>query len=287
MQIDPISPDDPRVTPLIEELDRYQESLYPPESNHLDGPATLMQPNVHFIGALDGDTLAGIGAVKRFTDYGEIKRMFIPEKFRGKGLGRQLMAALETHLIDHGIFIARLETGIHQTPAIRLYESSGFVKCPPFGSYKEDPLSVFMEKELFRVTAFQPDDRDDVVALWEACRLTRPWNDPDKDIRRKMAQNPEEVLVGRIKGKMAATCMFGYDGHRGWIYYLGVLPEFQKRGLARKIMAHAQQRLAAQGCPKINLMVREGNLDAINFYNAIGYNRDSVATLSKRLEKDD
>lgn len=284
--IQPISPDDPRVAPLIAALDRYQQSLYPPQSNHLDDIAVLMQPHVFFLGALDGTTLTGIGAVKRFGDYGEIKRMFVAEPFRGTGLGRKLVRALEAHLADHGIFTSRLETGVHQAAAIGLYASEGYADRPPFGTYAQDPDSVFMEKQLFRVTPFRHGDQEAVVDLWQRCGLTRPWNDPGKDIRRKMAQNPEEFLVGRINETIAATCMFGYDGHRGWIFYLGVLPAFQKKGLARRIVAHARDLLKAQGCPKINLMVRNDNLSAIQFYNAIGFEQDPVVTLSLRLEED-
>ena len=133
---------------FIRELDDYQESLYPAESNHLDDINVLVQPNVYFIGAFQGQELLGIGAVKRMDGYGEIKRMFVPEKFRGCNIGLQMIQILETHLREHGIYTIRLETGIKQIPAIRLYQKMGFSSCPPFGEYKEDPLSLFMEKHL-------------------------------------------------------------------------------------------------------------------------------------------
>ncbi len=138
----------PAAQMLIRELDAYQEGLYPSESNHLDSIKTLGKPNVFFVGAMEENQLKGIGAVKIFETYGEIKRMFIPEKFRGKGIGKNIIQALETHLIQQKIFRASLETGIHQTAAIRLYESMGFTRTNPFGSYTQDPLSIFMEKKL-------------------------------------------------------------------------------------------------------------------------------------------
>lgn len=148
MEIYPVSPADQRVQPMIRALDEYQEALYPAESNHLDGLDTLLQDNVHFIGAFDGNTLLGIGAVKHMGGYGEIKRMFIPERFRGQGIADGLMTALLDHLSENGICVARLETGSRQVAAIRFYEKAGFVTRPPFGDYREDPLSVFMEKSL-------------------------------------------------------------------------------------------------------------------------------------------
>jgi putative acetyltransferase len=150
MIVQQISATDPKVQAFIRALDAYQSSLYPAESNHLDSIETLLQPNVFFVGAMDEKGLKGIGAVKVFETYGEIKRMFIPERFRGKGIGKQIIQALETHLIEQNIFRAALETGIHQKSAIGLYETMGFTKTRPFGSYIEDPLSIFMEKKLLK-----------------------------------------------------------------------------------------------------------------------------------------
>ncbi len=147
MKVQQISVNTPQVQAFIQELDAFQERLYPSASNHLDSNETLMQSNVFFVGAME-DGLKGIGAVKIFGTYGEIKRMFIPKKFRGKGIGKRIIQALEAHLIEQKIFRAVLETGIHQDAAIGLYETMGFTKIPPFGSYAEDPLSIFMEKKL-------------------------------------------------------------------------------------------------------------------------------------------
>ena len=148
MIIQQISVNTREVQVFIRELDAYQETLYPSESNHLDSIETLMMPNVFFVGAMEENELKGIGAVKVFETYGEIKRMFIPEKYRGKGIGKKIILALESHLIQQKTFKATLETGIHQTAAIRLYENMGFTRTGPFGSYNKDPLSIFMEKKL-------------------------------------------------------------------------------------------------------------------------------------------
>jgi len=134
---------------LIDELDRQQEALYPPESNHLDPLDVLRRANVRFVVAtLDGEVV-GCGAVKSMADeYGEIKRMFVTPEVRGMGVGRAILADLEAHLIANGISVARLETGVHQKSAIALYGKCGYIEIAPFGKYKADPLSVFMEKHL-------------------------------------------------------------------------------------------------------------------------------------------
>jgi len=123
--------------------------------------------------------------------------------------------------------------------------------------------------------------------LWKACGLVVPQNDPRRDIERKLKLNPELFLVGEQDGKVIATCMAGYEGHRGWINYLAVHPEHQRQGLARKIMAHAESLLRAAGCPKINLQVRSTNADVIAFYERLGFRIDAVTSLGKRLQSDE
>lgn len=130
-------------------------------------------------------------------------------------------------------------------------------------------------------------DKSSVIALWEACDLLRPWNDPRKDIQRKLKVQPELFLVGTIDKKIIASVMGGYEGHRGWIYYLAVEPEYQHRGFARILMDEVEARLAKLGCPKINLMVRGSNDAAVDFYTKLGYKQDDVLSLGKRLEPDD
>jgi ribosomal protein S18 acetylase RimI-like enzyme len=137
-----------------------------------------------------------------------------------------------------------------------------------------------------QIRPFAPADEDAVIALWERCGLTRPWNDPRKDIRRKLAVRPDLFLVGALDGNVVATAMAGYDGHRGWIYYLAVAPEHQRQGLGRAIMAEAERLLRGAGCPKINLQVRTMNQGVIAFYRRLGYALDEVVSLGRRLEHD-
>ncbi|WP_168915096.1 GNAT family acetyltransferase [Microcella flavibacter] len=130
------------------------------------------------------------------------------------------------------------------------------------------------------------DDTEAVVALWRAAGLTRPWNDPHRDIARKRTVQPELFLVGEVEGRVIASAMAGYDGHRGWVNYLAVDPAHRGRGHARALMAEIERLLTALGCPKLNLQVRADNEAALGFYAALGYSPDAAVSLGKRLVDD-
>ena len=136
------------------------------------------------------------------------------------------------------------------------------------------------------IRPFQMDDEDAVVQLWRDCALVRPVNDPQKDIRRKLAVQPDLFLVGTEGPRIVATVMIGYDGHRGWLNYLAVAPDQQQNGFGRQIVAEAENRLRARGCAKINLQVRRSNSAALAFYQKIGFSEDDVISMGKRLEAD-
>ena len=137
------------------------------------------------------------------------------------------------------------------------------------------------------IRPFQPSDEAAVVDLWQRCDLTRPWNDPHKDIQRKLQVQPELFLVGEIDGTLVASAMAGYEGHRGWVNYLAVCPQQRQRGLARQLMAHIETLLLAMGCPKLSLQVRDTNAAALAFYERLGYQVDASVSLGKRLIADD
>jgi ribosomal protein S18 acetylase RimI-like enzyme len=136
------------------------------------------------------------------------------------------------------------------------------------------------------IREFEAGDQTAVVSLWEDCGLVAPQNDPVKDIQRKLLVNPELFLVGVFEGKIVATVMGGYEGHRGWINYLAVSPNHQHAGYGRAIMAAVEERIRAVGCPKINLQVRSSNEAVIQFYESLGYGQDRVVGMGKRLESD-
>ncbi|PZE86345.1 GNAT family acetyltransferase [Curtobacterium sp. MCBD17_032] len=141
------------------------------------------------------------------------------------------------------------------------------------------------------IRPFRPEDTDAVVALWESCGLVRPWNDPRRDIARKLTVQPELFLVaegraGVDREAVVAAGMAGFDGHRGWVNYLAVRPDLQGGGLGRAMMAEFERLLTDMGCPKLNLQVRAGNEQVIAFYESLGYAPDHAVSLGKRLVVD-
>lgn len=137
------------------------------------------------------------------------------------------------------------------------------------------------------IRTFVPDDTAAVVALWEAAGLLRPWNDPHRDIERKLAMGDDLFLVAVDRdGVLVGSVMAGYDGHRGWVNYLAVDPRRRTEGWGRSLMDDAERRLLAVGCPKLNLQVRSDNSSAVEFYRHIGYVQDDVVSLGKRLIPD-
>lgn len=133
---------------------------------------------------------------------------------------------------------------------------------------------------------FADADGAAVIALWQACTLTRVWNDPARDIARKLSVQRELFLVGEVDSALMASVIAGYDGHRGWINYLAVHPSMRRKGHGEALMLAAEQGLLALGCPKLNLQVRGSNLHALAFYRALGYVQDDVVSLGKRLIMD-
>lgn len=134
--------------------------------------------------------------------------------------------------------------------------------------------------------AYRDEDEGGVIELWRRCGLIRPWNHPQADIRRKCADSRQLFFVGERDGTPVASCMAGYDGHRGWIYYLAVAPELRRQGIAARLVSIAEAELRRLGCPKIDLMIRDTNQQVIAFYRALGYGDDPVVMMSKRLIDD-
>ena len=137
------------------------------------------------------------------------------------------------------------------------------------------------------IKPYHPDNQQAVINLWQACNLVVAWNDPVKDIQRKMLVDPDLFLIGELSEDIVATVMGGYEGHRGWINYLAVSPEHQRKGYARAMMQQVEALILQKGSPKINLQVRSNNIDVVHFYQAIGYDIENAVGLGKRLIPDD
>jgi ribosomal protein S18 acetylase RimI-like enzyme len=145
------------------------------------------------------------------------------------------------------------------------------------------------ENHLFaamEIREYIESDEKQVIDLWFKCNLVSSANNPKKDIQRKLNVNRDLFLVGIRKKKIIATVMGGYEGHRGWINYLAVDPDWRRNGFGRLIMQAVERRIRSKGCPKINLQVRNTNKDVIKFYQSLGYANDHVTGLGKRLETD-
>src|SRR4051812_38824786 len=136
------------------------------------------------------------------------------------------------------------------------------------------------------VRAFKESDEARVIELWMFAGLIRAWNDPKKDIQRKLKVQRELFLVAELEGVVVGVVMAGYEGHRGWINYLAVDIGQRRRGIGSALMRDAERRLRLLGCPKINLQVRGENAEVQAFYAALGFKNDEVVSLGKRLEED-
>ena len=140
--------------------------------------------------------------------------------------------------------------------------------------------------DVIEILSFRQEDEAPLIKLWERCELVVAWNDPSKDISRKVQLDPEGLLLGRHDNSLLASVMAGYEGHRGWINYLAVDPEFRRKGLGRTMMKAAETYLEKFECPKINLQIRAQNDQVIEFYKSIGFLQEDVVNMGKRLIPD-
>jgi ribosomal protein S18 acetylase RimI-like enzyme len=136
------------------------------------------------------------------------------------------------------------------------------------------------------IRAFALRDTESVISLWQQTGLTRSWNNPHLDIQRKLSVQPELFFVAVDRDEVVGSVMAGYDGHRGWLYYLASSPQRRGEGIARAVVAAAEEALLELGCPKVQLMVRPDNEDVLGFYDALGYERFATTTTGKRLIAD-
>jgi ribosomal protein S18 acetylase RimI-like enzyme len=139
---------------------------------------------------------------------------------------------------------------------------------------------------MISIRPFALRDTETVISLWQETGLTRSWNNPHRDIQRKMSVQPELFLVAVDGDEIVGSVMAGYDGHRGWIYYLASAPRRRGEGIGRHLVEAAEHALLELGCPKVQLMVRPENEEVLSFYDALGYERFTTTTTGKRLIPD-
>ncbi len=136
----------------------------------------------------------------------------------------------------------------------------------------------------FEIIRYDPNHREAVIDLWKKCNLIVPQNDPVEDIQKKLAFQPGLFFVALLVGQLIGSVMVGYEGHRGWINYLAVLPDYQRRGYGKKLVDKAIEELKKLGCLKLNVQVRKNNSSAVEFYKHLGFKDDNVVSLGMRLK---
>ena len=130
-----------------------------------------------------------------------------------------------------------------------------------------------------------PADQNDLVELWSVCGLLRPWNDPLEDIHLCVTAPSSELVVADSAGRLIGSAMLGHDGHRGWVYYLAVHPNWQRNGIGRSLMSYAEGWMDQRQVPKIQAMIRADNLPVRGFYKRLGYQDDDVQVVEKFLNE--
>jgi len=135
----------------------------------------------------------------------------------------------------------------------------------------------------FEIVRYRSEYQDAIVDLWRECHLIAPQNDPVEDIQKKHDFQPGLFFVALLDEKVIGSVMVGYEGHRGWLNYLAVLPDYQKRGYGRKLVEQAIHELKKLGCLKVNLQIRRSNISAVEFYKRLEFTEDDVVSLGKKL----
>lgn len=134
------------------------------------------------------------------------------------------------------------------------------------------------------IIKYTPNHQEAVIDLWRKCGLVVPQNDPVEDIRKKLGFQPDLFLIALLDGTVVGSVMVGYEGHRGWLNYLAVLPGHQRKGYGKKLVEKAVEELRTLGCLKINVQIRRSNISAVEFYKRLGFKDDDVVSLGLRLK---
>jgi ribosomal protein S18 acetylase RimI-like enzyme len=235
---------------------------------------------------------------------GEMLVVAVLPEFEKRGIGKQLMELIQGWLFSnrheelwllensdpniraYGFYrrLGWVPASFHESghQILKLYKKSEAKPGP--NENREQGDKTIQETEL-RIRPFVEHDRVEVIALWEeAFADDPPWNAPQAVIGRKLTVQPQLFLVGELEGKVVATVLAGFDGVRGWIHHLAVVPSLRRRGIATQMMREAESGLAKLGCPKVNLQVRPTNANVVAFYQSIGYQVEERVSMGKRLK---
>jgi ribosomal protein S18 acetylase RimI-like enzyme len=248
----------------------------------------LKKKGLAFFGLFLEEKQVGFVAIESAVDgLFYFEKLAVLPAYRRRGCGAGLVNFTLDYALKKGGKKVRIGIISEHTLLKEWYRGLGFFETDT-RKFSHLPFTVaFMEKDLkMMIRPYLPEDEPAVIALWHDCGLVRSWNNPRLDIQRKLKVHPDLFLVGVWNGRVAATAMGGYEGHRGWVNYLAVKPSYQNLGFGRLIMAALEKRLLEMGCPKINLQVRQGNEGALAFYGRTGYQKDDCISLGKRLITD-
>ena len=137
----------------------------------------------------------------------------------------------------------------------------------------------------FEIATYNQNHQKALIELWRKCNLVVPQNDPTEDIQKKLEFQPDLFLIALLDSKLIGSVIVGYEGHRGWLNYLAVHPDYRNRGYGKKLVERAIAELEKLGCLKLNVQVRESNISAVRFYEHLGFRDDHVVSLGLRLKQ--
>ena len=296
LTIEPADPVGEIARKLIHALCSEMSKRYGAPPNPFSPSEAAAPRTVFLVARLTGQPV-GCGALRWFDDdTAEIKRMYVVPTARRNGIARRILVELQRHAQAFSYRAIRLETGIHQPEAQRLYESVGYRSITAFGQYVGNPTSICYEKvlpdtirEMPAITIlpyFDADHRTGVIALWNAVfGYEAIHNRPSIVIDKKIGNGDGLFFVALSTGTVIGTVMAGYDGHRGWIYSVAVSPAHRRRGVGSQLVYFAEKALANKGCVKVNLQIMEGNESVVAFYASLGFSVEKRISMGKRMHE--
>ena len=290
LTIEPADPVGENARGLIHALCSEMSERYGAAPSPFSPSEATAARTVFLVAQLDGAPV-GCGALRRFDDTtAEIKRMYVAATARRQGIARRILLELERHAQAFNYRSVRLETGIRQPEAQRLYESLGYRPRAAFGPYVGNPTSVCYEKifpdtpSATIVPYADAHHRVQVIALWETVfGYEAAHNRPALVIDQKIRNNDGLFFVALASGTVIGTVMAGYDGHRGWIYSVAVSAAHRRRGMGSQLVRFAEAALVRKGCLKINLQIVKANESVVAFYASLGFSVEERISMGKRM----
>ena len=241
-----------------------------------------VQPELMLVGTID-QSIVSAAMVGFDGCRGRVNYLSVHPDRRALGLGRRMLDEAQRRLAELGCARITLQVRTTNTKVIGFYHSMGYEQ--------QDFTSLGMHLSKNRpgpalengltVQPCQPPDRTALLDLWQSCGPMYGYEAPERDLESMLGSHPAMFLVGKLEGRVAASLMAGYEGHRAWLHYLAVQPELRRKGFGRSMVRAAHARLETMGCPKINLQVHKERPELIEFFYDYGFKEDKVFSFSK------